>query len=198
MKKNWLKNMYREFPKKRTIEEVHDLWLRSSERSQKQHEYFNNVLNEVISTIDKNSNNEYVVYYINDNIYYNYTISYNNDFKSYQYSKNRLKFNNNKSIGRDEKINFLLSNEKAFELGEKLKLADVYKSTKSFLVKHKLLEMIEDKLRHHFKMTDTRPNDITVVEISGKKYYLKVDSQFRYTYLKFSFVEMDAENVIVL
>ena len=34
----------------------------------------------------------------------------------------------------------------------------------------------------------TLPKDITIVEIGNKKYYAKVDSQHRYSYLKFKLV----------
>jgi len=48
-------------------------------------------------------------------------------------------------------------------------------------------ELIEDKLRKHFKGLNITPSDIFIIDISDKKYYVELDPQHRYGYLKFNF-----------
>lgn len=194
MEKDWFehifgKGTYRKVkPRVKTLEYVHDLWLRSSERCQKQQAYISSVIDEIVTTIPKNTKGEWVAYFKLRGIFYSYNISYNREFRSHVYSTRRVEFNEDLAVSRNEKLEFILANEEAFRLGEKLKLAEKYRSNKSYMVKSKMHDMIEDKLRAHFRATGTLPKDITIVEIGDKKYYAKVDSQHRYSYLKFKLV----------
>ena len=182
-------NLYKRVkPREKSLEQVHDLWLRASQRCQKQQAYLSSVIDEIVSTTEKNSKNEWIVYFKIKDIFFSYNISYNHEFKSHGYSYNRVEFNKDLAVGRNEKLEFILANEQAFKLGEKLRLAEKNRSNKSYMVESKMHEMIEDKLRAHFKETGTLPKDITIIEIGNKKYYAKVDSQHRYTYLKFKLV----------
>lgn len=194
MEEDWFENTFgnglykKRKPRAKSIEEIHDLWIRSSNRALKQQEYLSSVINEIIEKIVKNSKGEYVVYFKVSDLYYSYNISYNREFKSHGYSQNLLHFSNDLATSRQEKLESILSNDLAFKLGEKLRLAERNRSNKSYMVKSKMHEIIENKLRKHFKETNTLPKDITIVEIGNKKYYAKVDSQHRYTYLTFKLV----------
>lgn len=182
-------------PKIWTIEEVHDLWIRSCERAVKRGKESTKVYNEVINEIPKIGNYK-KIYYTIDGKVYEYSFSWSSSFKSYGYSSNQVRFSENKVIARGEKIDFILSNEKAFELGERYRKAKKLECSVQRRVKSIMCEMVCDKLKEVYK--DKFPPDITQVNIGDKKYYFAVDDQNRYDYLQFHYKGEVQDNTIVV
>jgi len=185
-------------PKVWTIESIHELWMRVSERGNKQRNRLREVTNEIVSKIPKQGDSRYskqVVYCSipgSDKIK-TYSFSYHHDFRSYGVSEDRLSFSTDKVKGREEKIDFLLNNELAFELGEKYQEAKRYTSDLQYVVEHILWEMIYDELRKKYK--DEFPPNVIVVSISDRKYYVTVEDKYGY-YLKFKW-QMEVTNDVV-
>ena len=114
-------------------------------------------------------------------------------YQGYGVSEDRLSFSTDKVKGREEKIDFLLNNELAFELGEKYQEAKRYTSDLQYVVEHILWEMIYDELRKKYK--DEFPPNVIVVSISDRKYYVTVEDKYGY-YLKFKW-QMEVTNDVV-
>lgn len=184
----WFKKNFKRNPKMWTLEQIHDLFMRASERSKKRYIIKSKIIKEIVIAIPKNKNNEHIIYYYNEkdsgNIW-GYNISYHNEYKSHMVGNNRLKFSDNIIESRNEKIEFLLHNELAFELGEKFHKAYKMCSNMEYRVRGIMWEIMERNIQEYFKKTNTLPKDVFIVDIGSKKYYIKTDSQHRYGYMKF-------------
>ena len=87
---------------------------------------------------------------------------------------------------RNEKIEFILSNQKAFEMGEKYYHLDKMLGDLHLRVFNILWNMIDKKLMDHFTKSNIRPQKAFVISISDKKYMISCDDWY-YGYGKFKF-----------
>ena len=182
-------------PKMWTIETIHDLWLRTCERGAIQRNHLRAVTNEIVSKIptqgEKNNPKQVVYCAIPDSDKIRtYSFSYHHDFRSYGVSEDRLSFSTDKVKARDEKIDFLLNNELAFELGEKYHKAKKHTSDLQYVVENILWEMVYEELRKKYKKEF--PPNVIIVSISDRKYYVTVEDKYGY-YLKFKW-QMEVTN----
>ncbi len=184
------RNSYYEYkfgrkPKNWTIEMVHDLWRKAIERSNKRRKEFSDCIDEIVNTVtpevSRIGDKEYRVYYNTKSGTTYYKISNSIRGMGYGYSRELLKFEN-----RDEKLTFLLSNQEAFELGEKMRRLEKLCSYKHYRVKEILSEMIQDELRERYKEYDGREN--MIVQISDKSYFVRIDSS-NFPYKKFELLD---------
>jgi len=174
----YFKHIYGRYPKNWTIESVHSLYLKLLERSNKRYELTRECIDEITSTIPKD--NKHICYYETDDRTMCIEFTYYNEYKSYGVSRNTLDMS---KLSRDEKLAFLLATEKQFELGEKYNRLSKNESSYHYYVFSVLWEMIENKLKEHFK--GVRPKDTFVISISDKKYYVIVDRDRYYGNFKF-------------
>ena len=139
-------------PKIWSVEQVQDLWIRSKERARKRSLISSKVYDEIISEIPKNDKGCKLVYFSEDDTLYQYSFNWSTSFKSWGYSWNQVRFSDNKTISRDEKIDFILSNnKKAFELGEKYRDAKKLECKLQRRVLSIMCDMIENKLKEVYK-----------------------------------------------
>lgn len=183
-------------PKEWALEQIQDLWIRAEERNEKRREIISVVYDKVINEMPENDKKEKVVYFTSKDKVYSYNFRYCHDFRSYGYSSNLVTFSNDKTVARDEKIEFILSNDKAFELGQEFKGVQKLKTSLHLRVKRIFLEKVEEHLKKVYK--DKFPPDITVVKVGSKKYYFAADEQNRYSYLQFHFKGEVKDNIIEL
>ena len=172
--KSWFEHNFGRKAKVWTIEMVHDLWLKTKERSEVRRKDLTDCIEDIVKSVEPFSknyrgDNEYRVYYNSgvNTCYYN--ISKSRLGFGYAYSRDIVKFGT-----RDEKLTFLLSNQKAFDLGEKMFRLEKLCSNQHYRVKEVLNKMIEEKLRK--KLTEYDRNDVITVQISDRSYFVKVDS----------------------
>ncbi len=179
---------FKRSPKMWTIEQMHDLWNRSCLRGAKRQRDISSYIKEIVREIPKNDRGEHIVYfYSTDGSLHCYKFSYNSEFRSHAYSIDSVQFSKDKVSARNEKIEFILTNEKAFEMGQKfhqLKKLSTYQHDR---VKQALWETINDKLRKHFKEKEIHPPSIFTINIGDSKYYVKTDDQHRYGYMVFHY-----------
>jgi len=182
-------------PKIWTIESIHELWLRTVERAKKRRDEILKVREEIVTKLKPNKSGKYVVYY--ECIDYNnepaigkYTFEWHDDWKSYGVSTGYYKDDKSASQEnrRNKKIDFLIQNELAFELGEEYNNAKKYECKLNHFVGSILSEMLNDTLREHYRKLDTIPPKIEKVQINGVFYYIQCESQSRYSYPKFEFL----------
>ena len=183
-------------PKSWTLEEVQDLWERASKRGKKRQSMISKVYDKIINEIHKDERGKKTVYYTENDKVYNYEFSYTSEFKSWGYSTRGVEFSKDKSKARDEKIEFILSNDRAFELGKEFRDIKKMGTRLEYRVKQIFVDEIENKLKKIYK--DKFPPDITVVKVGDKKYYFAVDDQHRFSYLKFHFKGEVKDNTIEL
>lgn len=184
-------------PKFWTLEQVQDLWLRTEKRSSERRRMISEVYDKIINEIPT-INNKKVVYFMREgreNLY-KYEFSYHREYKCWGHSQSVVEFSKEKVRGRDEKIEFLLANSRAFELGQEFYEVKKYESKINYTVRSIFIEMMEDGLKSFYK--GKLPNDISVVQVGDEKYYFAVDEQHRYDYLKFHFKGRVSDNIIKL
>lgn len=172
-------------PKQWSLEEIQGLWERSLKRGKERQSMINKVYDKIVNEIPKDKNGKKIIYYTENDKVYKYEFSYNHEFKSWGYSTGRVEFSKDKLKKRDEKIEFILSNDRAFELGKEFRDIQKFRTKLEYRVKQIFVNLIEDNLKKVYK--DKFPPDITVVKVGDRKYYFTVDDQHRYSYLKFHF-----------
>jgi len=115
--------MYTKLPrKKRTISELHSIYKRLKERSGIQSVkriYLIQEIREKIPSKLKWGKDCWTVYYTHNDKIYKYDFTWDSIYVSWSFSTDILKFEGSKLEVRDSKIDFLLNNEIAFQLGDK-------------------------------------------------------------------------------
>lgn len=183
-------------PRQWSLEEIQDLWERTLKRGEERKSLINKVYDKIVNEIPKDENGRKVVYYTKDDEVYKYEFSYTQEFKSWGYSYDRVEFSKDKTKRRDEKIEFILSNDRAFELGQEFRNIQKFKTRLEYRVKQIFVNLIENELKEYYK--DKLPPDISVVKVGDRKYYFAVDDQHRYNYLIFHFKGLVNNNEIEL
>jgi hypothetical protein len=194
--KELFKYKFKRDPRYWSLEQIHELWIKSEKRAKERQKLISEVYDKIIKEIKKDKNGNKVVYLEKGDKLYKYEFRYNSQFKSWGYSSNQVTFDKDKAKARDEKIDLLLSNEIAFELGKEWSDIQKFRSKFHFRVKNIFISIIEEKLKKEYK--DKLPPDITIVKVGSKKYYFAVDEQHRYDYLKFHFKGEVTDNIIEL
>jgi hypothetical protein len=177
-----------------TIEQVHDLYLKSLERHNIRQEKLIVVRDRIVNETPEIEKGRRKVYFTLDNVIRQINFNYYREYDSWGSSTDLVKFSSDKTvINRDEKLEFILSNDKQFELGE------LYHSMKGqsrclhLYIWHVLSEMVEEKLRAEFKGKSSP--EILTVDIAGYNYYVVCDKQNMYNhfYKKFELKNRETE-----
>lgn len=158
-------------PKQWTIESLHDLWIRSKKRSDKLHRDIWQYIEKIAETIPANDG-KHIAYFNQNNTLRGYVIEWNESHKTY--STHTISVSEFKS--RDERIDFFVSTELNFEMGEELFRLRKLESYLHHRVFQVFWEKVEDKLRAKFK--NTRPRESFVLQISDKKYIIQTEDKY--------------------
>jgi hypothetical protein len=192
----WFEKKFKRKAKKWSIEEIHDLYLKCVERNKIRRSILKEVTDYVVTQVpEKNGGRKVYTYSKKGNIMV-YTIRYTNEFKSYGTSIDFLRFSDDKTKAREEKIDFIINNEILFKIGEEYKRAFNGVSQIEHIVFKHLWKIVEDKLRIQFKDVKYGAPDVFTISIDGKKYYVKTDEQHRFGYMVFHFGGEVKEDVI--
>lgn len=192
----WFEKRFKRKAKKWSIEEIHDLYLKCVERNRIRKSILSEVTEYVVNQVPQENGERKVYAHNKRGDILVYTIRYVSDFKSYGTSTDFLKFSNDKVKSREEKIDFIINNEKLFEIGEQYRKAYNNVSMLEQVVFKYLWKIVENKLRIEFKDVKYGPPDVFTISIGGKKYYVKSSEQHRYGYMVFHFGGEVKENVI--
>jgi len=127
------KMRFKREPKVWTIDEVHELYLKVFERHSKRQKLVIDCIDRIVSEVQEFEKDKRKVYFNQESKIYQRELSKNSEYDSWGIrSADLVKFNTEKTINnRNEKLEFLLSNEKAFELGELYQ--SLQGNTKSFI-----------------------------------------------------------------
>jgi hypothetical protein len=176
--------------KVRTIKELNTLYINSKKRSDSKQSVIIGIIDEIVAKIPLSGDRgrkQHITYFIGrENILYQYEMEYRSEWDSYGTSYNRVKFEGSVEQIRDQKLDFLLSNELAFELGEKYNKNKDFNMHLHHRVKWYLIEAITKKLEIIYK--EVRFFDIPKVipvDVDGYKYMFTLDSNSSGYYKKF-------------
>ena len=172
-----------------SVVDMHRLYIRALERSNKRQKEFSEHLDKIMEEIPASKDNNYgrdghrKVYYIQKvkDIEYthSYSLSYMREYKTIGFSRDTINFS---KMNRIEKCEFVLNNEKAFELGQKMFELEKLKSYLHGVVFREIKEIVEEKIRNDYK-DEVIPN-ILSLEIDGYNYTVIVDKSQNYYWPK--------------
>jgi hypothetical protein len=120
----------------------------------------------------------------------------------WSYSTNQVTFSKDIVLGREEKIDFILSNQKQFELGKELRRLEKMKSSFDRHVFGIIEEAMDEELRKRYK--EVRNYDVPKVikvNIGGTVYYAALDRDSRssgYNWKRFEILGQEQSNIIEL
>ncbi len=185
-------------PKMWTIEQVHDLWQRTLVKADKRCVPLLACRDEIIKHTEPDDRGIYRAYFTPDSRdeTCEYTFTYDDTIKSYWVGNSRVEFSEDKFKGRNDKIQFLTANEKAFKLGQKYYELDKMVTHQHRHVQSIMVEMIEEFLRRYFKENNIIPPSVFTISIRDKKYYIQTDDEHRYVWYRFLFRDEVKEGVI--
>ena len=192
----WFEKRYKRKAKNWSIEQIHALYLKCVERNNIRRKILRETTDFVVEQVPEVNGERKVYAYNKRGDILVYTIRWVNEFRSYGTSNNFLTFSNDKVKAREQKIDFIVNNERLFEIGEKYRKAYLNISLLDKVVFKHLWKIVEDKLRSHYKDVRLGPPDVFTISIDGKKYYVRSDSQHRFGYMVFHFGGEVSEDVI--
>jgi hypothetical protein len=176
-------------PKNWTIEQLHDLYFRTKDRALDRSKICKDIVEKIKSEIIYDSSESgynyktYLVYFYqesNKTTYLRqYKLTFHDSRDSYSYSINDPKLNS-----REERLDFILANGRAFELGQEFyeakRIEDMaWKSM--WVVKSVMWEEVESKLREIYKYGEKYAPDTLVIQIGEKQYFVHVDNSHGYS-----------------
>ena len=171
---------FKRSPKFWSLDELHDLYLRTKSRADKHHEKTKFIMDRIENEIPKFNNKSKVYFYQvnNDQTYLrNYEFNWRSLYNKYtSYSIGDPKLDN-----REERLDFLIANKLSFELGQEFyelkKIEDMAWRT-MWKVKSIFLQVLDKKLRE--KYDGKIPPKTLILDISGYKYFIHVDDEYHY------------------
>lgn len=185
-------------PKVWSIVELQNLWFKTLERARLRSVDRIKFTQKVIDTIPQNDKGEHMIYYQSDGskTVSSYSFRWDDRFKSYSVGHSTVSFSDDKVFGRQDKIDFILTNDEAFELGEEYKQHCKLEGRIQYLVFQVMWGMISNSLSE--KLKGNCKYDIYTIAVGEHKYYavLNKDSKYGYGELKFEYGGVATEDVI--
>jgi hypothetical protein len=161
-----------------TLDEVHDLYLKALDRHNERLKLWIDCVDRIVNETDEFEKGKRKIFFTKEGKFYQRVLSKNTEYDSWGVQSAELvKFSGNSIFDRNEKLEFLLSNEKAFELGELYESLQGRTKHLHLYVREILSEIVEDKLRLKFK--DCESPQMLTISIGNKRYYVKCDDQWR-------------------
>lgn len=194
---DFFKMKFKREPKNWTIESVHDLYIKALDRHTVRQNLVISCIDRIVNEVQEFEKDKRKIYFTKEGKIYQRELSRMTEYDSWGIrSADLVKFStNSKIVDRNEKLEFLLSNEKAFELGELYESLQGNTKFIHFRVKEILSEMVQESLREKFK--DIESPNILTVKIGDKKYYVECDDQYRRSriYKKFKLLNEVTEDI---
>ena len=186
--------------KKRTIWELHSIYKRLRERSYILREKRKAIVEESakILTVTQKWNKDYITLYLTKGgKIYSWNFTWEEEYETWSRSSNLLKFEGSKESIRDDKINFLLNNELAFELGEKYqKLQDNgWDNFVGELLVKEICHLLTTKFQ--FVKLKEVPN-VVPVRVNDETLTFRLLGESNANYKEFEFIGLLSEEIIFM
>lgn len=188
--------------RERSITEIHDLYIRSRDRSTLKKTVTWDIINEIVEKVpvsDNRGRKSYITYFYENDILYQYEMSYDNEWDSYGISTNRVEFNGTVEEIRTQTIKYITSYEVEFELGEKYNKYKNYNRSLHRRVMHYLVKAITKNLEEKYKdVTLMNLPDIIPVNIGNHQYIFHADKNSSRYYKNFVLIgEMEIDPIVM-
>lgn len=166
-------------PKTWSFKQLHDLYIRAKERADRRRKEFSEFIDKIISELEPNDKGYYQVYFDREGTTSMYSIRKDEHF-AWACSIDRVTFSKEPVLAREEKIDFLLNNERKFELGEELRRLENMKSVFDRHVFGIIEEAANEKLCEKFKKTKNQlVPKVIKVDLGGNIYYAALTKDSR-------------------
>ena len=167
-----------------TIDQLHDLYLKAKERSDKKWKLSSDCLEEISKQVEKDKSGGWVFFAKSkDGTILRYNMRWDNLYKSYTISNNTVDSYNlnrmDKTDKRDGILAFLTATDIQKELGQKYYNYSRDRSYLDHIVFKILWEEVSIKLSNHFNSLDILPPKNFDIKICGYKYYVSYDMSYR-------------------
>ena len=200
--KYFYKKKFNREPKQWSIEDLHNLYLKAKERSKKRQKLSSDCGKRIISElpIEVRDACRYAYFY-REEYNRNKDIEYKTSLYRYRITPTKLRGVDSftwstervdSTASRDEKLSFILANERAFELGEEFNKLEKLRSSYHHYIWHEIWQIIEKKLDNIYKDKEVPP---TIKLKIGDKEYLVIGED-NYHHIKWKFIgEYNQETV---
>lgn len=173
------RDKFKRDPKTWSFKELHDLYLRAKERADKRRKDFSEFIDRIMADIDPKENGYYQVYFDREGTTSMYSIRKDDHF-SWAYSTDRVTFSKDIVKAREEKIDFILSNNRQFELGEELRRLEKMKSSFDRHVFYIIEQAVNEKLCEKFKKVKNQlVPKVIKADLGGIVYYVALTKESR-------------------
>ncbi len=191
---------FKRAPKKWSFKELHDLYIRAKERADKRRKDYSDFIERIIKEVEPNEKGEHRVYFNRESTYM-FCIRKDEDF-GWSYSTCQVSFSKDVVAAREEKIEFILSNQKQFELGEELRRLEKMKSSFDRHVFGIIEEAMDEELRRRYKkVKNYNVPKVIKVDLGETVYYAALDRDSRnsgYDWKRFEILGQEQSEVILL
>jgi hypothetical protein len=166
-------------PKTWTITMLYDLWLRASARSEARRQKLLDYTQHLVKEIPANKDGNHIIYFYSDHwdkneIYcYKFSKFLYRAKHTYGVSSSQLSLKNRKEV-----LEFILSNDKAFEIGQEYDRLNRLMSHWHYMVWSVMEKMVAEQLKNHFKELGAYPTETFAVTIAGEKYFINAIDKF--------------------
>ena len=184
-KNPYFKHRYNRDPKNWTLESLYELYLSALKRYEIRSKYSSGIADRIINEIEEFEPGKRKVYHrTDDGEIIQYSFEYRNEYKSWSVGHDYLKFDNKKNEqNRNDKLEFVLSKDKEFELG-KLYHESYKMSYMHFRVREIIAQEVCDKLREKFKDVVCVP-EVFTVKIGPAEFYVTCTQNYSIYYKDF-------------
>lgn len=186
-----------------TISSLYALYEKVLERTKLRKQNFNDLVNKILNEIEPNENGTYSVYFERSPGDFDaYRISKGWSTKgSWSYYIESINYSKNIKRSRDQKLEILFTNTKAFELGEKLGKLSKLRSSLDIKVFYFINELVNEELNLKFKEVENHKiPEILRINILDKIYFVKLTNETRNTpnYKRFKIISEDLNDQIIV
>ena len=188
-------------PKNWSFKDLHDLFLRAKERSNKRRKDFSDFVDMIINEIEPNDKGFRHLYLEREEGTYMYSIRLNDNL-GWSYYTDWVSFSKDVVKAREEKIDFLLTKERQFKLGEEFNRLEKMRSNLDLHVFNIIEQALNEELCKKYKKTKNYDiPKVIKVNIGGTTYYAALDKESRnsgYDWKRFEILGEEQSDIIVL
>lgn len=189
-------------PKDWTFEDLMRLYHRAKERADNRRKAFSDMIDKTIEELEPDEKGYVKAYFYIGDQAYSYNLRKDATF-GWCYSTEQVAFSTKDAVlKRDQKVEFLLQNQKSFELGEELRRLEKMKSVFDRHVFGIIEEAVDAKLCARFKnVKNHQVPRVIKIDLGGEIYYAALTKESRnsgYDWKSFEILGKAEEEVIML
>lgn len=185
---DYFRSKFKREPKLWSIEDLHALWIKTSERNNKRQSIYWELIRQAGETLPGDKYHKTVYYYHTNKdgkeILRKFDIRFNQDYYGWSIGHDTAKLEN-----REDKLNYWIADETNFEFGRKISEAQKFTSARlNSMVFHLLTEEVNRALNRKFKESKTVPPKAFTIFLGGIEYIITTDDGYGYSHNHFTII----------